>query len=60
MSSGSPEGNNLNVPENQQQQQEISKQKKISVQAKASLAKLISKRNAKREQVKCACGKITL
>jgi hypothetical protein len=51
------EGNDLNVPENQQQQAELSKPKKLSVQTKSSLTELISKRNTKREQVKCACGK---
>ncbi|GES92838.1 Zn(2)-C6 fungal-specific transcription factor [Rhizophagus clarus] len=55
MSSVSSEGNDLNVLENQQRQQEIYKQKRILVQTKSSPSKLISKRNTKREQVKCAC-----
>lgn len=56
MSSVPLEGNDLNFPENQQQQQQLSTRKRVSVQTIPSLAELLSKRNMKREQVKCACG----
>ncbi|GBC11235.1 uncharacterized protein OCT59_025623 [Rhizophagus irregularis] len=52
---GDCEGNDLNFPEIQQQQQELYTRKSVSVQTKPSFAELLSKRNMKREQVKCAC-----
>lgn len=49
---------NLNSAlENQQQQKELFKQKKIEVQSQTSLTWLTTERTTKREQVKCACGK---
>lgn len=48
---------NLNARESQQQQQELSEQKRNEVQPQSSLIWPTTKRTTKREQVRCACGK---